>query len=225
VAGGRCIHNERVSLILASRIPHPHVRITLGSCSPVHVDSTHDMIELGEDIQRVGGLTDFERTWKSKDPCRTRRKATVQRVEVVSTFCSGIRNALPVGLVLVHRLGAQRGHTLAKAQERYPTGIVSKVTGAIAHRAPVPDSGEVRLCRSRPGSTLGQQTGGDGKCRYPHHNRTNETSSHLETPSSQAYGTHGPRIHGRISQTSAAPSVSRLIRPHGEHGGVAAGEL
>src|SRR5207237_8955761 len=128
VADGRCIDDERVSLILANRIPHPHVRITLGSYSPIHVDSTDDVIELGEDVHRVEGLTDFERTWKSKDPCRTRRKATAQRVEVVSTFCSSLRNALPAGLVFVDALRAQRGHTLVKPQARHRPGTVSEGT-------------------------------------------------------------------------------------------------
>src|SRR5882762_9441643 len=54
------VNHERVSLILANRVPHPGARITVGMSSPIHVDSAHQVILIEQQEHLVRELTELE---------------------------------------------------------------------------------------------------------------------------------------------------------------------
>src|SRR5882762_5300698 len=53
------VNDERVSLILANRVPHPRVRISVGMSSPIHVDSAHQVILIEQEEHHVRELTEL----------------------------------------------------------------------------------------------------------------------------------------------------------------------
>src|SRR5260370_32558709 len=81
------VHDERVILILAKRVPHPRAQRAVGMCSPIHVDSAHQVIPIVKDEHDVRELTELENPRLIQHyVCRTLRHTTREgRVQVLAS--------------------------------------------------------------------------------------------------------------------------------------------